>query len=40
MPAGGSNLLGTAPLAACPLKFPRMTWKIVARIHREALKLW
>jgi DUF1365 family protein len=25
---------------ACLLKFPLMTWKIVARIHWEALKLW
>ncbi|WP_346558022.1 MULTISPECIES: hypothetical protein [Mesorhizobium] len=22
------------------MKFPRMTWKIVAGIHWEALKLW
>ena len=32
--------LGTAQLAACLLKFPLMTWKIVAGIHWEALKLW
>ena len=25
---------------ACLLKFPLMTWKIVAGIHWEALKLW
>ncbi|MCA0033659.1 MULTISPECIES: DUF1365 family protein [unclassified Mesorhizobium] len=31
---------GTAQLAACLLKFPAMTWKIVAGIHWEALKLW
>lgn len=37
----GKNLpLGTAQLAACLLKFPFMTWKIVAGIHWEALKLW
>ncbi|WP_352967917.1 DUF1365 family protein [Mesorhizobium sp. M1406] len=39
MHAGESNPLGTAQLAACLLKFPLMTWKIVARIHWEALKL-
>ncbi|WP_350314075.1 DUF1365 family protein [Mesorhizobium opportunistum] len=30
---------GTAQLAACLLKFPAMTWKIVAGIHWEAPKL-
>ncbi|MFC3323090.1 DUF1365 family protein [Mesorhizobium cantuariense] len=38
--AGESNPLGTAPLAACLLKSPLMTWNIVAGIHWEALKLW
>ncbi|WP_156398611.1 DUF1365 family protein [Mesorhizobium sp. Root102] len=38
--AGESNSLGTAPLAACLLKSPLMTWKIVAGIHWEVLKLW
>ena len=38
--AGKAQPLGTAQLAACLLKFPLMTWKIVAGIHWEALKLW
>ena len=38
--AGQAQQLGTAQLAACLLKFPLMTWKIVAGIHWEALKLW
>jgi len=38
--AGKNQELGTARLAACLLKFPFMTWKIVAGIHWEALKLW
>jgi DUF1365 family protein len=38
--SGESKPLGTAQLAACLLKFPFMTWKIVAGIHWEALKLW
>jgi DUF1365 family protein len=38
--AGESRSLGTGQLAACLLKFPLMTWKIVAGIHWEALKLW
>jgi uncharacterized protein len=38
--AGQAQRLGTAQLAACLLKFPLMTWKIVAGIHWEALKLW
>ncbi|MBN9218622.1 MAG: DUF1365 domain-containing protein [Mesorhizobium sp.] len=38
--AGKNQPLGTARLAACLLKFPFMTWKIVAGIHWEALKLW
>jgi DUF1365 family protein len=37
---GESRKLGTAQLAGCLLKFPLMTWKIVAGIHWEALKLW
>lgn len=37
---GDAQTLGTARLAACLLKFPLMTWKIVAGIHWEALKLW
>lgn len=38
--SGEARPLGTAALAACLLKFPFMTWKIVAGIHWEALKLW
>lgn len=38
--AGEARPLSTAALAACLLKFPFMTWKIVAGIHWEALKLW
>jgi DUF1365 family protein len=38
--AGENRPLGTPQLAACLLKFPLMTWKIVAGIHWEALKLW
>lgn len=37
---GRARPLGTLTLAACLLKFPLMTWKIVAGIHWEALKLW
>lgn len=37
---GDAQTLGTARLASCLLKFPLMTWKIVAGIHWEALKLW
>lgn len=32
--------LGTAALSACLLKFPFMTWKIMAGIHWERLRLW
>lgn len=32
--------LGTASMAACLLKFPLLTWKIIGGIHWEALKLW
>lgn len=38
--AGQGCPLGTSQLATCLLKFPLMTWKIVAGIHWEALKLW
>jgi DUF1365 family protein len=38
--AGQAQRLGAARLAACLLKFPLMTWKIVVGIHWEALKLW
>lgn len=38
--AGAARRLTTATLSACLLKFPFMTWKIVAGIHWEALKLW
>lgn len=38
--AGKARPLGTGELAACLLKFPFMTWKIMAGIHWEALKLW
>jgi DUF1365 family protein len=37
---GKAVAISTASLAACLLKFPLMTWKIVAGIHWEALKLW
>ena len=37
--AGEIRPFGTASLAACLLKFPSMTWKIVAGIHWEVLKL-
>ena len=37
---GSAEKLGTAALSACLLKFPLMTWKIMAGIHWEALKLW
>ncbi len=37
---GQARPLGTASLAVCLLKFPLMTWKIIAGIHWEALKLW
>jgi uncharacterized protein len=37
---GDAKNLGTAALSACLLKFPLMTWKIMAGIHWEALKLW
>ncbi|WP_376767673.1 DUF1365 family protein [Mesorhizobium zhangyense] len=36
----GREKLGTASLSLCLLKFPLMTWKIMAGIHWEALKLW
>jgi DUF1365 family protein len=38
--AGEAKSLDTPRLAACLLKFPLMTWKIMAGIHWEALKLW
>lgn len=38
--AGRARIFDTPGLAACLLKFPLMTWKIVAGIHWEALKLW
>lgn len=38
--AGEARALGTASMSANLLKFPFMTWKIVAGIHWEALKLW
>jgi uncharacterized protein len=38
--AGEARPLDTATLAGCLLKFPLLTWKIVAGIHWEALKLW
>lgn len=37
---GRARPLATWTLAACLLKFPLMTWKIMAGIHWEALKLW
>jgi DUF1365 family protein len=38
--SGEAQELATSTLAACLLKIPFMTWKIVAGIHWEALKLW
>lgn len=38
--SGEAEKLATSTLAACLLKIPFMTWKIVAGIHWEALKLW
>lgn len=38
--AGTASRLDTSTLAACLLQFPLLTWKIVAGIHWEALKLW
>ncbi len=38
--AGTSRPLDTLTLGVCLLKFPLLTWKIVAGIHWEALKLW
>lgn len=38
--AGKAKSLDTSTLAACLLKFPFMTWKIMAGIHWQALKLW
>jgi DUF1365 family protein len=38
--SGTARKLGTASMSANLLKFPLMTWKIVAGIHWEALKLW
>ena len=38
--SGEAEKLATSTLAACLLKIPLMTWKIVAGIHWEALKLW
>ncbi|MDI6026788.1 DUF1365 domain-containing protein [Corticibacterium sp. UT-5YL-CI-8] len=38
--AGTAKLLGTGNLLLCLLQFPLMTWKIMAGIHWEALKLW
>ncbi|MGE0499969.1 MAG: DUF1365 domain-containing protein [Rhizobiaceae bacterium] len=37
---GEARPMTTAALAACLLKFPLLTWKIMAGIHWEALKLW
>ncbi len=38
--AGTARPLETSTLAGCLLQFPLLTWKIVAGIHWEALKLW
>jgi len=37
---GEARRLATSELAACLAKFPLMTWKVMAAIHWEALKLW
>ncbi|MFN3546424.1 MAG: DUF1365 domain-containing protein [Mesorhizobium sp.] len=38
--AGTAAPLDSSTLAACLLQFPLLTWKVVAGIHWEALKLW
>lgn len=38
--AGTAAPADTSTLAACLLRFPLMTWKVMAGIHWEALKLW
>lgn len=38
--AGTARPLDSSMLAGCLLQFPLLTWKIVAGIHWEALKLW
>ncbi|MEO3998947.1 DUF1365 family protein [Mesorhizobium sp. CAU 1732] len=37
---GHASHLDDRSLAVCLLKFPLMTWKIVAGIHREPRRLW
>lgn len=37
---GNAKKLANTTLSACLLKIPFMTWKIMAGIHWEALKLW
>jgi DUF1365 family protein len=37
---GEARELANRTLLSCLLKFPLMTWKIMAGIHWEALKLW
>ncbi len=38
--SGSATPLATGALAACLVKIPLMTWKIILAIHFEALKLW
>lgn len=38
--AGRARDLTTSALLSCLLKFPFMTWKIMAGIHWQALRLW
>ncbi len=38
--AGEARDLTSSTLLSCLLKFPFMTWKIMAGIHWQALKLW
>lgn len=38
--SGAAKPLATGALAACLVKIPLMTWKIILAIHFEALKLW
>jgi len=38
--AGEGKPLSSLALAACLLKFPLLTWKIMAGIHWQALKIW
>lgn len=38
--AGTGRALDTAGLAACLLRVPLLTWKVIVAIHWQALRLW